>query len=170
MSKTCFIVAGPNGSGKTTFAESYLVEEADCYNFINADLIAQGVSPLRPESAGLEAGKILFRKMDEFVDEGESFGFESTLSGTGYLRRIQRMKHKGYRIVLFYLKLSSPELALERVRARVKEGGHDIPESDLRRRFVRSWENYREIYRPLADKWILFDTSREWPIILEEST
>ena len=77
MSKTCFIVAGPNGAGKTTFAESYLVEEANCYNFINADLIAQGVSPLRPESAGLEAGRILFRKMDEFVDEGES-SFAST--------------------------------------------------------------------------------------------
>ena len=75
MSKTCFIVAGPNGSGKTTFAESYLAAEAGCYNFINADLIAKGVSPLRPEAAGIEAGRILFRKMDEFVEEGENFGF-----------------------------------------------------------------------------------------------
>lgn len=169
MNKTCFIVAGPNGAGKTTFAESYLPEEAECYNFINADMIAKGISPLRPETAGIEAGKILLRKMEEFVEEGASFGFESTLSGTAYARRLEGMKEKGYRIVLFYLRLPSPELALERVRIRVLEGGHDIPEVDLRRRYAKSWKNFVDIYQELADKWIVFDNSGKTPILLEES-
>jgi len=170
MRKTCFIVAGPNGAGKTTFAESYLPAEAGCYNFINADLIAQGVSPLRPESAGIEAGRILFRKMGEFVEKEESFGFESTLSGQGYVSRIRHMKVKGYRIVIFYLRLASPELAMSRVTARVAEGGHKVRDDDLVRRFGRSWTNFTEIYRPLSDEWIVFDNSGFEPIVLERSS
>lgn len=169
MPKTCFIVAGPNGAGKTTFAESYLPNDAGCFNFINADLIAAGISPFRPEFAGLEAGRILLHKMEEFVEEGASFGFETTLSGSGYVRRIQNMKDQGYRIVLFYLKLTSPDLAVERVRGRVVEGGHNIPEDDIRRRFTKSWKNFEERYRSLADKWIVFDNSGEHPKILDES-
>lgn len=101
MAETCYIVAGPNGAGKTTFAATYLPNEASCFNFINADLIAAGISPLRPESAGLEAGRILLAKMDDFIAESASFGFESTLSGMGYARRISLMKESGYRIVIF---------------------------------------------------------------------
>lgn len=169
MAKTCFIVAGPNGAGKTTFATTYLPNEARCFKFINADLIAAGLSPFRPEDAGLEAGRILLQKMDDFIAEATSFGFESTLSGTGYAKRIRRMKESGYRIVIFYLKIGSPELAVARVRERVKEGGHPVPEQDIRRRFARSWSNFCGIYRPLADKWIVFDNSSGGPIILEQS-
>jgi len=169
MPKTCFIVAGPNGAGKTTFAESYLPNEAGCFNFINADLIAAGISPLRPELAGLEAGRILLRKMDEFVDREATFGFETTLSGTAYAGRLRAMKEKSYRIVLFYLKLPSADLAVARVHERVAEGGHHVPEKDIRRRFSRSWKNFEELYRPLADKWIVFDNSGEQPAILNES-
>ncbi|HUF62285.1 MAG TPA: zeta toxin family protein [Verrucomicrobiales bacterium] len=169
MAKTCFIVAGPNGAGKTTFAEAYLPKEAKCFNFINADLIAAGISPLRPEGAFLEAGRIFLRKMDVFVTEGATFGFESTLSGMGYLDRIRRMRANGYRIVIFYVKLPSPDLAVARVLGRVKEGGHNVPEEDIQRRFARSWSNFRDIYRPLADKWIVFDNSGEEPIILDKS-
>jgi len=169
MSKTCFVVAGPNGAGKTTFAESYLPNEAGCFNFINADLIAAGISPLRPELAGLEAGRILLRKMDEFVEGSATFGFESTLSGTAYASRLRVMKDGGYRIVLFYLRLPSADLAVARVLERVAEGGHRVPEADIRRRFARSWRNFEELYRLLADKWIVFDNSGEHPIILEES-
>ena len=96
MTKTCYIIAGPNGAGKSTFAQSYLTEEVDCYNFINADLIAAGISPLRPESVGVEAGRILFRMMEDFISKGESFCFESTLSGSTYAKRIKTMKEKGY--------------------------------------------------------------------------
>lgn len=169
MDKTCFIVAGPNGAGKTTFASTYLPNEARCFNFINADLIAAGISPLRPEEAGLEAGKILLAKMEDFIAGAATFGFESTLSGSAYVGRMVQMKEAGYRIVIFYLKIPSPELAVARVRERVKEGGHDVPEKDIRRRFDRSWSNFCELYRPLAHKWIVFDNGGEEPIILEQS-
>ena len=169
MAKTCYIIAGPNGAGKTTFASTYLPGEAECFNFINADLIAAGISPFRPEEAGFEAGRILFEKMDAYVAGGESFGFESTLSGTTYVRRIQKMKDSGYRIVIFYLKIPSPELSVARVKERVKEGGHNVPEEDILRRFEKSWANFCELYRPLADKWIVFDNSGKATIILEQS-
>jgi predicted ABC-type ATPase len=169
MEKTCYIVAGPNGAGKTTFAAVYLPNEAECFHFINADLIAAGISPLRPEDAGLEAGRILLEKMDRFISEGVSFGFESTLSGHAYARRVSAMKKVGYRIVIFYLKIASPILAVARVKERVKEGGHHVPEKDVLRRFDKSWSNFCEIYRPLADKWIVFENSSGIPIILEQS-
>ena len=169
MAKICYIVAGPNGAGKSTFAQSYLTEEVRCYNFINADLIAAGISPLQPETAGLEAGRILFRMMDDFVARGEGFSLESTLSGSTYAKRIKSMKEEGYRIVIFYLKLPSPDLAVARVGERVQEGGHNVPEQDIRRRFKRSWANFTEVYRPLADKWIVFDNSGIEPKIIEES-
>jgi predicted ABC-type ATPase len=169
MAKTCFIVAGPNGAGKSTFAQTYLPVDAGCFNFINADLIAAGIAPLRPEEAGLEAGRILLRKMDDFTAQEATFGFESTLSGAGYANRIRDMKSAGYRIVIFYLKIPSPELAVARVRGRVKEGGHNVPEADIRRRFDKSWTNFRNLYRPLADQWIVFDNSGVRPAILEQS-
>jgi len=169
MKKTCFVVAGVNGAGKSTFAESFLPNEANCFYFVNADMIAKGISPLRPESAGVEAGKILFRKIEEYSNNGITFAFESTLSGTGHLRRIKDLKEKGYRIVIYYIRLVSEELAIERVTCRVKEGGHNVPETDIRRRFTRSWENFTKLYRNLADEWIVFDNSGDEPIILEKS-
>ena len=102
--KKCYIVAGPNGAGKTTFARTYLPKEVDCLNFVNADLIAEGISPLQPEAAAIEAGKMLLRRIEEFVANGESFAFETTLSGLSYTRRIPSWREEGYRIVLFYLK------------------------------------------------------------------
>ena len=169
MAKICYIVAGPNGAGKSTFAQTYLPDEVGCYNFINADLIAAGISPLRPESVGIEAGRILFKIMDDCVANGEDFSFESTLSGSTYARRIENMKKLGHRIVIFYLKLPSEDLAVARVAGRVLEGGHKVPESDIRRRFSRSWSNFESVYRPLADKWIVFDNGGIEPKILEES-
>lgn len=170
MNKTCFIVAGPNGAGKSTFAEAFLPNEAKCFHFVNADMIAKGLSPLCPENAGIEAGKILFRKIEEFSNKGFTFAFESTLSGSGHLRRIESLKKKKYRIVIYYLKLASEDLAIERVRCRVKEGGHNIPDADVRRRFTRSWLNFTNLYRNLADEWIVFDNSGEDPIVLERSS
>lgn len=166
--KTCYIVAGPNGAGKTTFARTYLPVEADCLNFMNADLIAAGISPLKPESAAIEAGKIFLKRIDSMAKSGATFAFETTLSGRNYIDRIKKWKSKGYRIVLFYLKLPSVDLAIERVKNRVKEGGHDVPEVDIRRRFTKSWGNFINHYQKLADRWAVFDNSQEEPILIEE--
>ncbi len=145
MTKRCYIIAGPNGSGKTTFATEYLPAEADCLRFINADLIASGLSPFDPTSVAILAGKLLIHKIDDYVKKGFSFAFETTLSGKGYRRKIDLWKKQGYEIIIYYLKLSSVELAIERVHFRVAQGGHNVPEQDIRRRFSRSWTNFNEI-------------------------
>ena len=138
MAKVCYIIAGPNGAGKTTFAKEFLPEEAKCLNFINADLIAAGLAPFRPEGAAIKAGKLMIHQIDECIKKGESFAFETTLSGRTYIKKINEMKSKGYKIVIYFLKLASVDLAIERVKLRVSEGGHNIPVDDIKRRFERS--------------------------------
>ena len=169
MEKKCYIIAGPNGSGKTTFANEFLPVEAECLNFINADLIAQGLSPFQPAKMGVEAGRLMIQHIDECVKKNESFAFETTLSGKGYEKKIQTWKKQGYEIIMYYLKLPSVDIAIERVKLRVAQGGHDVPEIDIRRRFDRSWSNFEKIYKPLVDSWIVFDTSGEEPVVLDES-
>lgn len=169
MQKKCYIVAGPNGAGKTTFATEFLPIEADCLNFINADLIANGLSPFKPEKAAIEAGRIMIRQMEEFVRSNESFAFETTLSGKEYAKKIQDWKSQNYEIIIYYLKLPSVDLAIERVRLRVSLGGHNVPEDTIRRRYNRSWENFQHIYKDLADSWTVFDTAGKTPIIIQDS-
>jgi predicted ABC-type ATPase len=169
MKKKCYIIAGPNGAGKTTLANEFLPIEAECLNFINADLIAQGLSPFQPDRAAIEAGRLMIHRMDECVRENESFAFETTFSGKGYVRKIKDWKSQGYEIVIYFLKLPSVDFAIERVRFRVTQGGHNIPEDIIRRRFDKSWKNFQETYRHLADSWTVFDTSGKLPVILEES-
>ena len=167
--KTCYIVGGPNGAGKTTFARTFLPDEADCPHFVNADLIAAGLSPLDPSDAAVPAARIVLDRLAELAARGETFAFETTFSGRGYLRRIEQWRRVGYRIVMFYLRLPSVDLAIERVRTRVSEGGHDVPQGDIRRRYLRGWDNFVHLYRTLADKWIVFDNGREEPRVIEES-
>jgi predicted ABC-type ATPase len=169
MKKKCYIITGPNGAGKTTLAYEFLPIEAECLNFINADLIAQGLSPFQPDRMAIEAGRLMIHRIDECVRENESFVFETTFSGKGYVRKIKYWKSQGYEIVIYFLKLPSVDLAIERVRFRVTQGGHNVPEDIIRRRFDRSWKNFQEIYRHLADSWTVFDTSGKLPVILEES-
>jgi len=169
VKKKCHIIAGPNGAGKTTFAESFLPKEAACPNFINVDLIAQGLSPFEPETMAIRAARLMLQRIDEAVQRGESFAFETTLSGLSYLARMKRWKEEGYEIILYFLKIPSVEFAMERIRLRVAQGGHDVPEDDIRRRFVRSWENFQKLYKPLADSWVILDTSRKAPVIVDES-
>jgi len=169
MIKTCYIIAGPNGAGKTTFAEEFLPKDANCLNFINADLIATGLSPFRPEVAAIRAGKLMLELIDRCIQKGESFAFETTLSGRTYIKKIKYMKAKGYRVFIYFLKLASVDLAIERVKLRVAEGGHDVPVEDIRRRFHRSWKNFQEIYKPLCDSWVVYDTSGPKPIIVDKS-
>ena len=163
----CIIIAGPNGAGKTTFARRYLPEKARVVNFVNADLIASGLSPLRPELAAFAAARIVIEEIDRMATARWDFGFETTFSGLSYGRRIQAWKRAGYRIEMVYLKLRSSQLALRRVAARVRQGGHDVRKSDVVRRFVRSWDNFQRVYRPLADAWAIYDNSDREPQLLE---
>lgn len=139
---------------------------ADCRNFINADLIAQGMSPFSPEEAAFRAGRLMLGEIELYARRGESFGFETTLSGRTYLNLIRRLKRRGYEVYFFYLWVPSVELALSRVRARVLEGGHDVPEVVLRRRFDRSIRNFLLLYRPLGESWTLFDNSGATPAVI----
>ena len=130
-----YIIAGPNGAGKTTFAREFLPNYADCKNFVNADLIAQGVSPFSPEAAAFRAGRLMLEEIDLYAKRGDSFGFETTLSGRSYLNLIRRLKRREYEVHVFYVWVPSVELALLRIRGRVSLGGHDVPAADVRRRF-----------------------------------
>ncbi len=162
------MIAGPNGAGKTTFARDFLTTEADVVNFINADLIATGLSPLKPEQAAVAAGRVFIGEIDRLARAHESFAFESTLAGVGYAKRLRKVKRDGYVVEIVYLKISSPQLALRRIATRVKQGGHNVPRADVLRRFDRSWKNFRDLYRPLADRWSVYDNSGAAPVLLEQ--
>ena len=166
MSPALYIIAGPNGAGKTTFATEFLPNYAVCRNFINADLIAKGVAPFSPESMVFRAGRLMLEEIELYAKRKEDFGFETTLSGRGYLRLIDRLKSRGYRVHFFFLSVPTVDLALDRIRDRVLEGGHDIPERIVRRRFERSIQNFLGYYRYLGDSWILFDNSGPAPTIV----
>ena len=164
----CIVIAGPNGAGKTTFAREFLPKDTRVVHFVNADLIASGLSPLRPELAALAAGRLFLKELDRLTKARLDFAFESTLSGLVYLNRLKRWKAAGYRIELIYLRLSSPRLALRRIAARVKQGGHNVPRADVLRRFTRSWNNFQNVYQLLADEWTLYDNSGSKPLVLEQ--
>jgi predicted ABC-type ATPase len=165
-----YIIAGPNGAGKTTFAREFLPHYADCRNFINADLIAQGVSPFSPEAATFRAGRLLLIEIDHFGKRRIDFGFETTPSGRSHLNSIRNLKNWGYAVYFFYFWVSSIELTLERVRERVLRGGHDVPEAVIRRRFDRSIRNFLVNYRLSADSWALFNNSGQRPTIVATET
>src|SRR5438128_9250391 len=155
----CIVIAGPNGAGKTTFAREFLPKDTRVVHFVNADLIASGLSPLRPELAALAAGRLFLKELDRLAKARLDFAFESTFSGLVYLNRLKRWKAAGYRIELVYLRLSSPRLALRRIAARVKQGGHNVPRADVLPRCTRSWNNLQNVYQLLADQWWLHDNS-----------
>jgi len=167
-SRRCIIIAGPNGAGKTTFAREFLSKEAGVVHFINPDLIASGLSPLRPELAALAAGRLFLRELDRLARARQDFAFESTLSGLTYMRRLKRWKAAGWRIEIVYLWISSPQLALRRIAARVRQGGHNVPRRDVLRRFTRSWINLQKFYRLLADGWTVYDNSSDVPKVIEQ--
>jgi predicted ABC-type ATPase len=153
------VFAGPNGAGKTTHAENVL-QTLGISTFVNADFIARGLSGTRSSSADFEAGRIMLKRLRQLGDMKTDFAFESTLSSRSFAPFLSRMKANGYRIAIYYFSLRSPSLAVRRVKMRVKLGGHDVPEADVRRRFERSLFNFMTLYMPLADSWHLFDNSR----------
>lgn len=166
--KKIVIIAGPNGAGKTTFAREFLPTEADCPIFVNADLIAAGLAPFSPETAAIQAGRLMLETISNHVSRGESFAFETTLSGLMYARLIQNWRELGYRVKLIYLSLPNSEMAIARVAERVAQGGHSVPEHVIRRRFYAGWRNFNLKYKLLVNAWALYDSSQPQPILIEE--
>lgn len=166
--KNIYIIAGPNGSGKTTFAKKFMPNYAKCPNFVNADLIAQGISPFVPRLATIKAGRIVLEQIHELADKGLDFAFETTLAGKSYIPFLDNLKNKDYSINLFFLWISHAELALARIKERVAEGGHDVPAIDVRRRFYRGVYNLFKFYRPLLDSWMLFNNSLTIPNLIAQ--
>ena len=167
MSKKIIIIAGPNGAGKTTFARSFLPEEAQCPRFINADLIAAGLSPFAPEVAALKAGRLMLAEIADCVRKGESCAFETTLSGLSYLAHIQQWREQGYHVSLFFLSLPDAEMAIARVAERVRQGGHNVPEAVIRRRFAAGSRHLEAAYKSVVDTWAKYDNIGERPVLLD---
>lgn len=163
------VIAGPNGAGKTTFAREFLPHEAGCPVFVNADLIAAGLAPFAPETAAVQAGRLMLQELARHFAARESFAFETTLAGRAWLRHIRDWQAAGYAVQLIFLRLTSADEAIARVAQRVKQGGHDIPEATIRRRFDAGLDNFTRHYAPVVDAWALYDNSGEWPHLLEWS-
>ncbi|MEA2417544.1 MAG: hypothetical protein QOI58_4201 [Thermoanaerobaculia bacterium] len=166
--KKIVIIAGPNGAGKTTFAQAWLPFEANCPLFINADLIAAGLSPFDPDAAAFRAGRLMIEEIDRNAAAGESFAFETTLSGHTYARRIPRWRASGFIVKLVFLSLPTADDAIARVARRVQHGGHNVPTDVIRRRFASGLRNFLDIYRHRVDYWQLFDSSGPVPLLLDE--
>ncbi|HTW95628.1 MAG TPA: AAA family ATPase [Tepidisphaeraceae bacterium] len=160
------VVAGPNGAGKTTFARQYLPREGNCPDFINVDLIAQGLSPFAPEKSALRAGRVMLAEIRRRVANRESFAFETTLSGLNYAKHIQRWRSLGYQVKIIFLQLPAIEMAIERVRARVRQGGHPVEELVIRRRYIAGLKNFQNVYCKLANRWELYDNSLAEPRLI----
>ncbi len=153
------VLAGPNGAGKTTASRSVLANRLNVVTFLNPDIIAQGLSGFAPEAAAYEASSIMLRRLRTLADEGKDFAFETTLAARTYVPWLRQIQTQGYSVLLAYVWLNSPDLAVERVAMRVRLGGHFIPEPTIRQRYVRSWQNFFDLYQPLADRWLVFDNS-----------
>ncbi len=161
---TCWIIAGPNGAGKTTFAMEYLPKVAGCTHFINADLIAAGLSPLAPERELVAASRIFLREIEERIEQREDFAFETTLAGRTYLRLIERLHTDGWQVELVYLALPSVEMSKLRVAERVAHGGHNIPLPDIERRFPRSLHNLLNEFSHRVNRCVCFMNDGENPV------
>lgn len=168
-SKNVYIIAGPNGSGKTTFASKFLPGYVKCPNFVNADLIAQGLAPFAPRSAAIKAGKLVLSQIHEYARMSIDFGFESTLAGKSYVNLFKELKVKGHKLHLFFLWIPDSELAIERIKDRVAGGGHNVPAKDVKRRFKRSIYNFFNLYRSLLDSWMLFNNAGRIPALIAKA-
>lgn len=169
MPPKIIVIAGPNGAGKTTFAREFLPQEAACPVFVNADLIAAGLSPFEPERAAIQAARLTLEAIEQHVARRESFAFETTLSGRAYARRIPQWRALGYRVELYFLSLPAADMAVQRVAERVRQGGHHIPEPTIRRRFEAGRRLLIDVYQPLVDQWVVYDNAGEEPVLTDWS-
>ena len=164
LQPTIYILAGPNGAGKTTFANTFLQPFAKCREFLNADLIAAGLSPFAPESQAIRASELLLKRIDELVSTRSTFSFETTLAARSYHGSVIQWRRLGYRVILYLILLPNPELAIQIVAKRVREGGHNIPETVVRRRFARGLANLLDLYIPIVNTTCVFDGASFPPI------
>lgn len=158
--RNLYVIAGCNGAGKTTASFTILPEILDCKEFVNADEIAKGLSPFQPEKVSFEAGRIMLHRINELLQQNENFAFETTLSTRSYKNKVLEAKSKNYNVTLLFFWLKNTELAKERVKTRVKEGGHNIPADVIERRYIKGIKNLFEIYIPIIDQVLIFDKFR----------
>lgn len=159
MTKNLYIISGCNGAGKTTASYTVLPEILDCREFVNADEIARGLSPFNPESMAIEAGRLMLSRIDDLLSQGETFAIETTLATKSFVNLVHRAQVQGYTVRLLFFWLNSPELALQRIAERVAKGGHDIPESIVRRRYVAGINNLFKLFMNEVDSWEIYDNS-----------
>lgn len=169
MTPTIYLIGGCNGAGKTTFAREFLPKEVDCLRFMNADEIARGLSPFEPNAAAMKAGRVLLSEVTDAIGQHHTFGWESTLAGHAQAAALQRALRAGFTIELHYLFVPSVEVCLERIRERVRLGGHDVPPRDVARRFSRSLINLVNVYLPLAHRWTVWDAGGPQPRAILDS-
>jgi len=164
-----YIIAGCNGAGKTTASYTLLPEILNCKEFVNADEIAKGLSPFQPHTVAFESGRIMLYRMKELLRHKQSFAFETTLSTRSYVSFIKEAKQLGYKVTLIFFWLDSPETAIERVKHRVLNGGHPIPENIIVRRYKKGLLNLKTLFLPLVDYWVIFDNTKEATLVAEGS-
>lgn len=152
------IFAGPNGAGKSTHADAILAA-LGIETFVNADYIARGLSGRNTDAVAFEAGRIMLRRLRQLGDSKADFAFESTLSSRTFVRFLKLLKKQGYSVAIYYFSLANAQLAVRRVKLRVAMGGHHVPTDVVKRRFIRSLNNFFALYAPLADEWTMFDNS-----------
>lgn len=170
MKKNLYIIAGCNGAGKTTASFTILPEILDCKEFVNADEIAKGLSPFQPEKVSFEAGRIMLRRINELLESNENFAFETTLATKSYKSKIVEAKSKNYNVTLLFFWLQNVDLAIERVKTRVIEGGHNIELDVIKRRYLNGIKNLFEIYLPIVDEVMIFDNSEGKHDLIAEKT
>ena len=169
--KRLFIISGCNGAGKTTASYTILPELLDCDEFVNADEIAKGLSPFNPESAAIQSGRLMLDRINKFITSGKDFAFETTLATKSYKNLVKKAKEHGYLVTILFFWLRTSDLAVKRVETRVIEGGHDIPEDVIRRRYENGLNNFFTIFESLVDEWIFIDNSGEpYEIIAQKSS
>ncbi|WP_057938577.1 zeta toxin family protein [Algoriphagus resistens] len=168
--KKLYIISGCNGAGKTTASYTILPEILDCKEFVNADEIAKGLSPFRPEKAGIEAGRLMLKRIKLLLESGENFAFETTLSTKSYVSFIDKAKEGNYQVTCLFFWLHSVELAISRVETRVKEGGHHIPEDVIRRRYKSGLSNFFNLFLPRVDNWLFVNNSGDTYEIIAEGS
>lgn len=170
VGKKLYIIGGCNGAGKTTASFNLLPDILNCREYVNADEIARGISPFQPEKVAIEAGRIMLHRIDELLNLGEDFAFETTLSTKSFKNTIERAKSKGYSITLIYFWIESTELAIKRVQIRVKEGGHNVPKDTIVRRYYGGLKNLFSLYQNICDLIMIYDNSKSNPELVFEKS
>jgi predicted ABC-type ATPase len=170
MNKNLYIIAGCNGAGKTTASFTILPEILDCKEFVNADEIARGLSPFQPEKVAFESGRIMLKRINELLESNQNFAFETTLATKSYKSKVKEAQRKKYKVTLLFFWLQNVDLAIERVKTRVKEGGHNIDTAVIKRRYSRGIQNLFNIYIPIVDEVYIFDNSYENQELIAEKS